>query len=159
MTGFSAQRSVTSTTASTQLGGWTVASPYYTGTGFNPTTGSYTIPATGRYSIKAIISYSTTAAISIQLGAGVNPAFVIQRTSPTVTNLATALFPVLNVNIALLLTLRTILGSGSVSLNADVQLNAGDVIGLFYVANGLTISLNLGETDPSGTVWSIHRIT
>ena len=67
LTGFSAQRSATSTGASTQLGGWTVTSPYYTGTGFNATTGSYTVPITGRYSIKAIISYSTTAAISVQL--------------------------------------------------------------------------------------------
>ena len=71
----------------------------------------------------------------MQLGAGVNPTFVIQRTSPTLTNLVSGLFPVLNVNIALLLNLRTILGSGSVTLTADVQLNAGDVIGIFYEHN------------------------
>lgn len=82
----------------------------------------------------------------------------MQRSAPTVTNLITGLFPVLNVNIALLLNLRTILGSGTVTLAGEVQLNSGDVIGLYYVANGLTIGLNLGGTS-NGVVWSINKIT
>lgn len=34
----------------------------------------------------------------------------------------------------------------------------GDIIGLFYEADGLTISLNLGGVTNAGIVWSVHRI-
>jgi len=159
LTGFSAQRAASTISATSQLGGWSVTSPYYTGTGFNAATGSYTVPITGRYSMKAIISYTTTATVSVALGAGVSPTFVIRRTSPTVTDLVSGLFPILDVNILLLLTLRTILGDASVTLTADVSLNAGDVIGIFYVANGLTIGLSIGGSAASGTVWSVHELT
>ncbi|WP_169810124.1 collagen-like triple helix repeat-containing protein, partial [Paenibacillus antarcticus] len=159
LTGFSAQRATTSVSASSQLGNWTVTNPYFTGTGFNTLTGDYTVPTTGRYELKAVISFSTTATISVAIGAGVNPSFVIRRTSPTVTDLVSGLFPVLDVNIALLLNLRTILGDASVTLTADVILNAGDVIGLFYVSGGLTIGLNIGGSAASGTVWSVHELT
>jgi hypothetical protein len=71
--------------------------------------------------------------------------------------LISGLFPILNVNIVLVLTLRAVLGSGTVTLAGDVELNAGDQIGLFYEANGLSISLNLGGST-SGIVWSIHKI-
>lgn len=106
----------------------------------------------------ATINYATTAAIALSLGAGVNPAFLVQRTSPTVTTLVSGLLPVLNVAITLL-TLRAVLGSGSVTLAVEVALNAGDVIGLFYAANGLTITLNLGSGATNGIVWSVHEIT
>lgn len=155
--GFSAFLSTLSVSASAQLTGWTVTAPYFNSGNFNAATGNYTVPVTGRYIIQATINYATTAAISVALGGGINPAFVVQRTSPTVTNLITGLFPVLNVNIAILLVLRAILGSGTVTLAGEVQLNAGDVIGLFYVANGLTIGLSLGGTS-NGIVWSVNRI-
>lgn len=138
---------------------WSTASPYFSDPNFNAVTGNYTVPVTGRYAIKATINYATTAVLSITLGAAVNPAFVVQRTSPIATALITGLFPVLNVNIALVLTLRAILGSGTVTLAGDVTLNAGDVIGLFYAANGLTLSLNLGSGATNGIVWSIHELT
>lgn len=64
--------------------------------------------------------------------------------------------PIFNVNIALLLTLRTILGSGLVTLVGDVNLSVGDTIGVFYIANGLTVPLNLGGVNPPGAVWSMH---
>ncbi|MEJ9216916.1 hypothetical protein P4H46_01625 [Paenibacillus glucanolyticus] len=57
------------------------------------------------------------------------------------------------------MTLRAVLGNGAVTLAGDVQLNAGDVVGLFYDANGLTISLNLGGATSSGIVWSIFRLS
>ena len=155
--GFSAFLSTASVSASSQLTGWSVAAPYYNSGNFNPATGNYTVPATGRYIIEATINYATTAVITIALGAGINPAFVVQRSSPTVTSLITGLFPILNVNIALILSLRTILGSGTVTLAGEVQLNAGDIIGLYYVANGLTIGLNLGGSG-SGIVWSVNQI-
>ena len=155
--GFSAFLSTASVSASSQLTGWSVAAPYFNSGNFNPTNGNYTVPATGRYIIEATINYATTAVITIALGAGINPAFVVQRSSPTVTSLITGLFPILNVNIALILSLRTILGSGTVTLAGEVQLNAGDIIGLYYVANGLTIGLNLGGSG-SGIVWSVNQI-
>ena len=155
--GFSAFLSTASVSASSQLTGWSVAAPYFNSGNFNPATGNYTVPATGRYIIEATINYATTAVITIALGAGINPAFVVQRSSPTVTSLITGLFPILNVNIALILSLRTILGSGTVTLAGEVQLNAGDIIGLYYVANGLTVGLNLGGSG-SGIVWSVNQI-
>ena len=155
--GFSAFLSTASVSASSQLTGWSVAAPYFNSGNFDPATGNYTVPATGRYIIEATINYATTAVITIALGAGINPAFVVQRSSPTVTSLITGLFPILNVNIALILSLRTILGSGTVTLAGEVQLNAGDIIGLYYVANGLTIGLNLGGSG-SGIVWSVNQI-
>ena len=59
-----------------------------------------------------------------------------------------------------LLTIRAVLGSGTVTLAGEVQLNAEDTIGLFYEANGLTLSINLGTTSSNspGIVWSCHRI-
>nr|WP_312578768.1 hypothetical protein [Sedimentibacter sp.] len=157
--GFSAFLPAVSTSASTQLTGWTVTSPYFDSPTFDEITGNYTVPATGNYSIYATINYSTTAAITISLGAGIDPAFVVRRTSPTVTDLISGLFPLLNVNVALVLTLRTILGNGTVTLAGEVELDAGDVVGLFYEANGLTIPLDLGGTGTPGIVWSINRLT
>ncbi|GGJ64051.1 hypothetical protein [Virgibacillus salexigens] len=123
---------------------------FYTRTGFNATT--------GRYSIKVTISYQTTV-ITAQIGAAVNSSFVIRRTSPTVTIIVTGLFPVLNVTIALLLNLRIIIGSASVTLSTGVNLTAGDVLGLFYQVEGVTINLNIGTATTPPTVWSIHRLT
>ncbi|OMD84411.1 protoporphyrinogen oxidase, partial [Paenibacillus odorifer] len=157
--GFSAFKPSLAISTSTQLTGWTVTTPFYDSPSFDEVGGNYTIPTTGRYSIEATINYSTTASLSISLGAGVNPAFVVQRTSPTATNLVSGLFPVLDVNVALILDLRAILGSGTVTLAGEFALTAGDVIGLFYVANGLTVPLNLGGANSAGIVWSVHELT
>lgn len=157
--GFSAFLPALSTATSIQLAGWTVTPPYYDSATFDEATGNFTVPTTGRYTINATINYSTAAALSISLEEGVNPAFVVQRTSPTTTQLISGLFPVLNVNVALVLTLRAILGNGTVTLTGDLELTAGDVIGLFYAANGLTAALDLGGAGTPGIVWSIHRIS
>lgn len=155
--GFSAFLSAVSVSTSAQLTGWSVSDPYFNSGNFKVSTGNYTVPVTGRYIIQATINYTTTAAISIALGAGINPAFVVRRTSPTSTNLITGLFPILNVSIALLLSLRTILGNGTVTLTGEVQLKAGDVIGLYYIADGLTVNLSLGGAS-GGIVWSVNQI-
>ncbi len=108
--------------------------------------------------MKATINYTTVAALSVQLGTGVYPSFRVRRTSPVVTELITGIFPVLNVNIALLLTLRVILGSGEITLAGDVELNAGDTVVLVYAADTLTINISLGGAENEGIVWSIHQI-
>ncbi|MDQ7092745.1 hypothetical protein REC12_04005 [Desulfosporosinus sp. PR] len=156
---FSAFLSTVNTSTSTQLTGWTVTSPYYDSTSFDEVGGNYTVPATGTYAIEATINYSTTAAITVSLGSGVTPYFVVRRTSPTVTALISGVFPILNANVALVLTLRSILGNGTVTLSGSVALTSGDVIGLFYEANGLTLSLNLGGGGTQGIVWSVFRLS
>ena len=155
---FSAFLSSVSTSSSTQLTNWTVSSPYYDSSSFDEINGNFTVPASGHYSIKATINYSTTSAVTASLGAGINPTFVVRRTSPSVTNLITGSLPVLNVNIALVLTLRTILADGQVILAGDVDLTVGDVIGLYYVADGLAVPLTLGGADSPGIVWSMHSL-
>ncbi|KMZ43627.1 MULTISPECIES: hypothetical protein [Bacillales] len=155
---FSAFLSTVTLGESSQLVNWSTTSPYYDSPSFNPLTGTYTVPATGTYAIKATINYETSEAITSSLDPEITPAFEVQRITPTATKLITGDFPVLNVNIALVLILRAILGAGTVTLAGDVQLHAGDTLGLFYVANGLTINLNLGGGG-KGIVWSIHRLT
>ena len=154
--GFSAFRQALSVTGSDQIDGWSVADPYYTGSGFDASSGNYTVPASGKYSIKATINYSTTVAISVTIGSA-NPSFAVRRTSAPAGSLVSGLFPVLNLNVALL-TIRAILGNGMVTLAGDVDLVAGDIIDLFYESDGLTLTLDLGGEDDSGIVWSMHQI-
>ena len=154
--GFSAYLSSFSVSADRELSGWTTTLPYFNSGNLDATSGSYTVPATGRYLIQATINYATTAAITIGLGNTVNPAFAVRRISPNPRILVSGLFPILNINLALL-TVRTILGNGSVVLAGEVMLDAGDVIGLYYLASGLTLNLTLGGGS-DGTVWSVNRI-
>lgn len=156
--GFSASLTTLSLSSSGQLTGWSVAPPYFNNGSFNTGTGNYTVPTTGRYIVQATINYSASAAISVNLGSSVTPSFSIERRSPVVTSLIKGLFPILNVNVALVLSLRAILGSGTITLAGEVVLDAGDVIGLFYNANGLTINLNLGGTS-NNVIWSMNRIS
>ena len=140
-----------SVSATTQLTGWTTNAPFYADTSFNPASGNFTVPATGTYKISGVVNYATSAAVSVSLGAGVNPVLELRLNGASV--LAQARLPILNVNVALVLTLRTVLGSAALPLDAEVQLNAGDVVGLYYNASGMTLPLNVQETN-----WSIHRI-
>lgn len=155
---FSASISSLSISNAGQLTNWNTTDPFYSNPNFNAVTGNFTVPTSGKYSVKLTINYNTTAAIIVSLGNGINPAFTVQKTSPTSNILIAGNVPILNVNVALVLTLRTILGSGEVVLVGDVNLSSGDVIGVFYVANGLTISLNLGGVNPPGVIWSMHLL-
>jgi hypothetical protein len=150
--GFSAKMSGVTASGSTQIAAWSV-SPSYTNANFDAPTGVYTAPTSGRYSIKATINYKLTSALSVSMGAGIDPFFVV-RNITTSTDLMKGSLPILNTNIALLLTLRAVLGSGAVTLVGDVELAAGDQIGLFYEADGFTISLNIQDV-----VWSVHQLT
>ncbi|MFC5560065.1 collagen-like protein, partial [Ureibacillus thermophilus] len=152
--GFSATRTAASVSTGTQLGNWSVAAPFYNTTSFNPTTGVFTVPSTGRYAISATISYSTTATLTGVFGG--DPAFVVHNIT-TNQDLIVGLFPILNIELALGVGLRAILGNGTVTITGEVELNENDEIALFYVNDGLTISINLGGAD-APIVWSIHRI-
>ncbi|PGS56488.1 protoporphyrinogen oxidase, partial [Bacillus sp. AFS041924] len=156
--GFSAFLSTLGTATSVQLTGWSVASPFFNATSFDPTTGNFTVPATGRYTFEATISYSTTATLTVDIGAGVDPSFEFRRTSPTTDTLLSGLVPILDVNVLAVLNLRAILGDGTVTITGDLELNVGDVIGLFYEADGLTVPLTLGGSNSAGISWSVHRI-
>lgn len=144
--------------ATTTIGGFSAAAPYYNDGSINLATGVFTAPATARYAFKVTLTYAQTAAITAQLGAGVDPAFRLQRTN-VATTLIAGQVPILNVNIALLLTLRVILGNGEVVLAGDIELNAGDTVELQYVADGLALNLNIGGAQTPGIVYSCHRIS
>jgi hypothetical protein len=148
--GFSAS-GATSASSSTQFTSWSVASPHYSSPTFNAATGIFTAPETGKYAINATVNYKTAAAVSISLGSGVNPTFNLKKNVSS--DLIKGNLPILNVNVPLVLTMRALLESATVTLSGDVLLQAGDQVGLYYEANGLTLSLNIDA------VWSIHRLS
>jgi hypothetical protein len=156
---FSVARSAFSVTGGgdTTIAGFPAqAAPYYTDASLNLATGVWTVPVTGTYWVSAQINYATTAALTVAIGASVDPAFVIRRAG---VNLLAGRLPILNVNIALVLTTRVILGSDGITVPGDLQLTAGDQLTLVYVADGLGLTLNLGTAGViPGVVWSVHRI-
>ena len=153
--GFSASGTVSITGSTTQLfTGYSTTSPYYSGSGFNASAGTFTVPTTGKYTCKATISY-TSATLTASLGTGVAPYFAIQRSS---VNLVAGTLPMLDVNVALVLNLRVILGKGTVTLTGDLNLTSGDVLGLYYVPNGLTLLLTIATSSGPGVVWSMESL-
>ena len=156
-TGFSAFLASQVTSGSAQLAGWSTSAPYYPATGFDSTTGVYTIPSTGRYAIKATINYSTST-ITVSLGSGVSPQFQVARTAAVASTLVAGSFPIVDVNIALVLTLRAILAQSQVVLAGDVTLDAGDTVVLQYINDGLSIPVTIGSVNGSGVVWSMHLL-
>jgi len=152
--GFTATLSSLAVNANSAITGYNTL--YADGGGLNTATGTYTVPTTGRYRVSATVNYTTTAAISIALGAGVDPRIALRVNG---AETLTGLFPILNVNVVLVLTLRAILGSGTVVIAGDLPLNAGDVLDLQYVADGLALNLNLGGSGTTnGIVWSVRKL-
>lgn len=160
--GFSAFINLQTTSNTVQLNNWIVTPPYYDSPTFNQATGNFTVPATGRYAIKATINYSTNTRISSQIGQNTNPYFAVRRTSSPSTDLIRGNFPIIDINMTSpSINLRTILRNGDIVLAGDVELNVGDVIGLFYVSDGLNLLLRLGgngNNQQSGIVWSMHEL-
>ena len=141
---------------STQIGNWSVDSPYFSSSNFQTDTGDYLVPVSGVYAVQATVNFSTNA-ITTTLGPDINPSFDIRRTSSTPGNLTSGLLPIVNLDLNLALgslVIRAVLGNGSVSVSGLVSLSAGDYVGLFYNAGGMTVNLNL-----SNIVWSIYCIS
>ena len=129
---------------------------YADGAGLNAAAGTYTVPASGVYRISAVVNYSTTAAISVGIVGTVDPKIALRVNG---VETLSGLFPVLNVNVALVLSLRAILGSGTVVISGDIPLAANDVLDLQYVADGLGVNINLGGTSTTnGIVWSVRKL-
>jgi len=146
--------SITGGVNNTQLTGFTVAaSPYYNDGSLNTTTGNFTVPETGKYSFRIDINYNAPT-LTVSLGGSIFPSFILRRSPSTTTGLIVAALPVLDVAVVLLLTLRAVIGNGSVTLVGDLQLNAGDVIQLAFVSSGLSLGLQLGSSIQPGVVWS-----
>ena len=139
--GFSAYKATLGVTGDTMITNWSMPSPYFSGNNFNGATGLYTAPKTGAYQTQAIISY-TAGTITTQLGSN-NPFFLIQRTAPTTDDILTGKLPVFDVNIVLLLNIRTLLSSSTVTMAGTMQLTQGDTIGLFYKADGMSLAFTL----------------
>ncbi|MCA9330152.1 collagen-like protein, partial [Candidatus Saccharibacteria bacterium] len=93
--------------------------------------------------------------INANLGSGVNPDFSLRRTTPTTNVLFTSPLEIIDVAIVLLLTLRTVVSKGNLTISGDFPLNAGDTIVLTYTADGLTYTLNFSNP---GTTLNIYRI-
>ncbi|MBO9616186.1 MAG: hypothetical protein J7619_26060 [Dyadobacter sp.] len=129
---------------------------YADGGGLNAAAGTYTVPATGIYRISAVINYSTTAAVSASIVGTIDPKIALRVNG---VETLSGLFPILNVNVALVLSLRAILGSGTVVISGDIPLTANDVLDLQYVADGLGVNINLGGTSTTnGIVWSVRKL-
>lgn len=156
--GFSATLNSVTTNANTQLSGWSVTNPSYNAPGFNPTTGNFTVPETGTYAIETTINYNLTVTTSVSAGPGVNPYFEVRKVAPVTSSLISGYLPMLNVNVVLVLTLKAVLDRGVVTLSRNVILNAGDVIGLFYLNSGFTPSVNIGGGLTPGVSWAIRKL-
>lgn len=157
--GFAASKTTTAISSSATIDNWNTTVYSSNPVDFNAATGVYTVPVTGVYKISATINYATTAALSLSLGAGVDPGFEVRNLS-TGTSIAAGLFPILNVNVILVLTLRAILGNGTVNFTGTAPLTAGQTLDLYYNADGLSLALNLGgisSTSP-GIQWSVVKI-
>nr|WP_282435642.1 stalk domain-containing protein [Paenibacillus sp. SZ31] len=149
--GFSVTGTTYSINSSTLFLNWNETSPYYGSPTFDPATGIFTAPDTGRYTIHATVNYKIGAPINVSMGRDIDPVFTVKNNGNI--DLIKGYMPFLDVNIPLVLTMRTVLGSATVTLTGDVELQAGDQVGLYYEADGLPIGFS---TD---IVWSIHRLS
>jgi hypothetical protein len=105
------------------------------------------VPATGTYRLAASCNVGLTAAQNFSLGAGVDPSLDLQVDSAT---LATSRVGIINVNMPLVLTLRSVV-EGPVALDTVVDLTAGDVVTLAYVPDGLAFNVALRNCQFSAT--------
>jgi hypothetical protein len=159
--GFSAyMASGSQISSSGTLANWTIEPiPYYDtdnfiGTSyFDETTGEYTVPITGYYHIKLVFNYDLATAPTSNLGSGI-PHITIMRDGNEISK---APLPIIDVNIPLTLTMRSILKTGTAIISVDYRLGAGDVISTYFDTDGETLpALNIGA-DKFVTLFSIHQ--
>ncbi|WP_214631460.1 hypothetical protein [Paenibacillus agaridevorans] len=158
MEGFSAYLASQTVSTSAQLTNWDLTAPFFGSPDFNATSGNYTVPVTGRYWIAATVNYSLNNPVTLGIGGSVYPNFQVRRSLPVSTILVSSLLPVLNLNVTLL-NIRAVLGNAGVTLAGEADLTAGDVIGLYYAANGLTLTLSIGLGAVNGVMWIVQRLT
>ena len=149
--GFSAYKASFGVSDDAMVTNWSVASPSFASSNFGAVSGVYTVPVTGVYATEATISYVTDSAITTQLGTSISPSFTIKKTDST-SGLVVGMFPIFYTSL-LVLSLRTILASGTVTLSGVVQLTKGDTLGLYYNADGLSLALTLEEVR-----WAAFRL-
>ena len=105
-----------------------------------------------------MFNYSTTAAITAQIGSSTTPGIEIYNNTNT-TTVFRGLFPILSVNIALLLNITTILGIGQVVIVGNAKLTASDKIITRYTTGGISVAINLNVgSGASPSALSIKRI-
>jgi len=150
--GFSAFKASLTTSGDTGITDWSTAFPSFASNNFNAVTGIYTVPITGVYAIQATVNYVTTSAISTQLGVNITPSITVRKTTPTQSDLVSGLLPIFYTNL-LVLSLRTILSSSSITLTDVVQLTKGDTLTLFYNSDGMSLSLSFENTQ-----WAVYRV-
>ncbi len=159
--GFSAYMDLASQiSASGTLGNWTTSPiPYYESDDFNSTTyfdgvtGEYTVPDTGYYHVKFVFNYDMDTVPSSNLGSGTPYISLIRNT----VDIARSPLPIIDVDIPSVLTMRSLLKTGSAVISANYRLGAGDVIAVAFNDDGETLpTLNIG-TDKIITLFSAHR--
>lgn len=150
--GFSAYKASLGASDDIMITNWSAAPPAFASGSFSAVNGIYTVPVTGVYAAQATISYVTDSAISTQLGTSVTPTFVMRKFAPTVSDLLVGELPVFYTSL-LVLNLRTILASSTVTLSGVLQLTKGDTLGLYYDADGLSEALTLQNIR-----WAVYRL-
>ncbi|MFA4927812.1 MAG: hypothetical protein WC558_04805, partial [Patulibacter sp.] len=116
---------------------WTVGAD--TLPGFNATTGTFTALEAGTYRIAFDGTAGPTSAVTISTGANTWFSLTLAQNG---VDVVTRRFPVLDVNVALVLTLRAPIREASASAERYVTLAAGDVLQL-DVTNQFGIPMNL----------------
>ncbi len=110
--------------ATSWFAGWNQTSRNVDGD-FDPATGRYTVPETGRYLIDLTATGGPLSAVTVALGAAQATSVQVLRNNSPIDSVTA---PIMNVNIALLLNLRTLLSDAPVTLSKVYDLNADDVL-------------------------------
>lgn len=136
----------------TQLSTWSTSFPFYPGTGFTASTGSFAVPTTGKYTIKMVLPYQAPTT-TLNLGSSVSPLFQINQTFPGSSILLSNNLPVIDVNLGSPVIFRTLINTAHVVLEGDVLLTAGDILNVFYVSTEIGTNLTLNDA-----VWSMFSL-
>lgn len=151
--GFAANLASLELATDNYLTGWSTDSPGFNSGNFNTSTGIFTVPATGLYAVEATLNYSTKTVASVTLGDDIYPLFELQKTDTPSSDLIIGYLPIFNFASVVIVTLRTVLNTSTITLTDIVSLSAGQHIQLHYTADSLTIPIIIKNTQ-----WSMYRI-